>query len=354
MMLMTLGNLLYPGNVLELKLDKIFELGKEIFFRSITSVYEDEKENIYILDKKAYKVYNFTGNGELQSSFGNRGQGPGDFLDPHSLYVTVEGNIIVNDIKNFVYVLDKQGKFLDRIKVSIGLDLNFLNNNLFYAWIWTHEGKKQVLVNENGKIIQSFFTISKDDFSINLPDETGRMVMFNYSTDEYTPSLLFNRNNKYAILGSSDKYEILLLNHEGKILEKFCRKIKPCVISLEENEYFKNQIINNHNLPEFVKKKFIRKIPRYKTYFNHILISDSYIWIFRIKENVLRQNLPIKVDIFKIGSYYFGTVAVKKVPLFISSKYIYFEETNLDEDMLIVKYKYDIKKQEIEKNVSSK
>ena len=342
--LLTLGNLLYPQNVLELSLEKMFALGsKKIFFKSITSVYEDEVENIYVLDKKAYKVYKLSKAGKLQLFFGNRGQGPGDFVNPHSLYVTPEGNIIVNDIRDFVYMFNKQGKFLNRIKASKGFDLNLLNSDLFYGWIWTRKGKQQVLLDKNGKIKQSFFSVSKEDFSINLPDETGRMVMFNCFMNEYTPFLLFNQYKNYSIIGVTNKYEILMVNQAGKIIEKFYRDIKPGIISPKERDYLKNQINNNRNLPDFVKKKFIRKIPRYKNYFNHILISDPYIWIFRIKDNVLEQKSHIKADIFNIDGKFIGTLTVKELPLFISAKHIYFEETNIQEDLLLAKYKYDIK-----------
>jgi len=345
LILLTLANLLYPEDVLELNLEKIFEIGQEkIFFESITAVYEDEIENIYVLDEKAYKVYKLSSEGTLHLFFGNRGQGPGDFISPHSLLVTSDGNIIVNDSRDYVSVFDKQGKFLNRIKVSMGLDLNFLNYNLFYGWVWTRKGKQQVLLDNNGKIKQSFFSVSKEDFSISLPDETGRMGMFNCFMNEYTPFLLFSRYKNYCIIGVTDKYEILILNQEGKIIKKICREIKPGIISPKEKEYFINQINNNSNLPDFVRKKFIRRIPRYKNYFNHILISDPYIWVFRIIENVLEQDTHIKVDIFNIGSKFIGTLTVKDLPLFISAKYIYFEETNIQEDLLISKYKYDIRK----------
>jgi hypothetical protein len=337
-------NLLYPGNPVNLNLEKIFEIGqKKIFFKSITSVYEDNLENVYILDKKAYKVYKFSKEGELQLAFGNRGQGPGDFLNPHSLFMTSEGNIIVNDIKDFVYLFDKKGKFLSRIKVSKGLDLNLLNSNLFYAWVWTKKGRQQVLLDKNGKILKSFFSVSKKDSAINIPDETGRLVMFNYFTNEYTPFLLFSRFKNHGIIGVTNKYEILLVNQDGKIIGKFFRDIKPGIISPEETEYFKQQINDSHQLPDYVKNRFIRKIPRYKNYFNHILISGSYVWVFRVRDNVLEEESPLKTDLFKIDSKFIGTLAIKSLPLFISEKYIFFEGTSAQEDLLLLKYKYSIK-----------
>ena len=344
--LWTLGTALYPGNgkSIKLNLEKKFSLGqKEIFFESITSVYEDKTENFYILDHKAYKVYKFSKNGKMLISFGERGLGPGDFANPHSVHITPGGNIAVNEVKNFVSIFDNQGKFLDRIKVARGLDLNLINNNLFYVWIWTPGGKQQALVNKNGKILKSFFSVSREAFSINAPDETGRSVMINNFAGEYTPFLLFNQYENYSIVAVTNKYEILLLNRDGKILNKIYRDIKPGIISQEEKEYFKNEININRKLPDFAKKIFTRKIPKYKNYFNHILISGPYLWIFRIKENIVNQNSFVPVDLYTINMEFRGSMRIKKIPLFISPKYIYFEETNNQEDLLLVKYKYSVR-----------
>jgi len=343
--LWTLVITLYPENekVIELNLEKKFSLGqKEIFFDSITSVYEDKMENFYVLDHKAYKLYKFSKNGKMLISFGERGRGPGDFSNPHSVHITPEGNIAVNEVKDFVSIFDNQGKFLTRIKVSRGLDLNLINNNLFYVWIWTPGGKQQALVNKNGKILKSFFSVSREEFSINAADEKGRSVMINNFAEEYTPFLLFNQYKNYSIVGITNKYKILLLNKNGEILNEIYRDIKPGIISQEEKEYFKNEININRKLPDFAKKKFIKKIPKYKNYFNHILISEPYFWIFRIKENIVNQNSLVPVDLYTFNMKFRGTLKIKKIPLFISPKYIYFEETKRQEDLLLVKYKYSI------------
>lgn len=332
----------FPETRFELNLSEQLSPGKkEILFQEIASVCEDDMENFYVLDQKAFKVYKFSKDGKRLFTFGNRGDGPADFLTPHSVSFTPEGNIVVNESREFVSVFDDHGRFLKRIKVPKGLGLYFLKNDLFFGWIWTSAGKQQVLLNRDGEIIKRFFSVSRDSFSINAADETGRMVMFNSFREEYTPFFLFSQYKNYAVIGVTDKYEILLLT-DGKVTGKITRNIKPGLISTDEREYVKNIIRTNHKLPDFAKKKFVKKIPGYKNYFNHLLISDQWVWIFRIKENITDDNTLIPVDLYGIDTAFKGKLFIKKLPYFISKKYIYFVDTNDEDDLILTKYSYSI------------
>ena len=334
---------LFPESLLKLNLKKQFTLGdKDIFFQSIASVYEDKRENVLVLDQKAYKVYKFSTSGKRLIAFGDRGLGPGCFVNPHKIYVTTGGNIVVNEIRDFVSTFDENGKFLNRVKLPKGLDLIFLNSNLFYAWVWTPEGKQQVLIDKNGKILKTFFSVSRDKFSINAPDKTGRLVMFNYFTEEYTPSLLSHQYKDHAAIGVTDKYEILLIDKNGKILNKISRDVSPGIISGEEKEYFKRKITGSNKLPDFAKKKFLKKIPKYKNYFSNIVVSESLLWVFRIKEDVTRRDSFIPVDLFTFDMKFKGTLKIERIPYFISPKTIYFVDTNSEDDLLLVKYSYSL------------
>lgn len=334
---------LFPESLLKLNLKKEMTLGdRDIFFQNIASVYEDKGENFIVLDPKAYKVYKFSPSGKLLIAFGDRGLGPGCFVNPSRIFVTTEGNIVVNEIRDFVSTFDESGKFLNRIKLPKGLDLNFLNSDLFYGWVWTPEGKQQVLIDKNGKIIKTFFSVSADKFSFNAADKTGRSVMFNYFTEEYTPFLLSHQYNDHAVIGVTDKYEVILIDKNGKILNKISRDIPPGIISEEEKEYFKRQITGSNKLPDFAKKKFLKKVPNYKNYFNNIVVSASLVWIFRIKDDVTHQGSFIPVDLFTFDMKFKGTLKIERMPYFISPKYIYFEETNSEDDLLLVKYSYSL------------
>jgi hypothetical protein len=333
---------LYADKPLTWELKKVLELGKEdLIFYSITSISEDRNGNFYVLDEKAYKIYKFTPNGKLLLSFGNKGQGPGDMQKPHYIRLTTGNHLAVCEVIDYVSFFDTKGNFLKRIRVPKGLGLTYIKDNLYYGWEWRRKSKQQVLVNDRGKILKSFFEVSKDLFSVSAPDETGRMVMSNFYAREYTPSLLFSSFNDHSVVAVGNRYEILLLNNKVEVEKRIQRDVKPANISPKERDYFKNDIKGRRNLHDFVKKVFIKRIPVVKNYFADILLSEKYIFVFRVKEDILDDKAFIPVDIFSLRGEYMGSAAFSNQPVLISDKYAYYVES-VDDNILMVKYSYKI------------
>ncbi|MFC1492467.1 6-bladed beta-propeller [candidate division KSB1 bacterium] len=70
----------------------------------------DDEGNIYIMDTGNFKVKKFNSEGEFILSFGNRGEGPGEFLQSVSIEVNNDGNIVVLDKTNQRFeVFSKKG-----------------------------------------------------------------------------------------------------------------------------------------------------------------------------------------------------------------------------------------------------
>ena len=331
---------LWSERTLKLQLSEQLVLGKkDILFGGIASVGEDSSENLFLLDDKNFKVYKFSKNGEKLLSFGDRGDGPGCFLSPHSLYITPEGNIVVNETREFISLFNSSGHFLERIKVPVGLGLYYLNKDQFIGWIWKPDSKQQVLINQKGEVLKSFFSIPRDAFSVNTADETGRMVMFNFFREEYTPFFVFNQYRDYSILGVSDKYEIFLIKN-GNVISTIRMDKKLVAISGSEKEYFKRIINSDNKLPDFARKKFVRKIPCCKNYFNHLRLSDKYIWVFKVKEDVTVRSSLIPVDLYGMDMEFKGTLLIRELPHYISSKFIYLVDIDKEDDLILTKYTY--------------
>lgn len=333
---------LYAEKPITWKIKKVYELGKDdLLFYSITSLSEDRDGNVYVLDKKAYKIFKFSTNGKLLFSFGNKGQGPGDMQHPHYIRLTPENHLAVCEEIGYVSFFDARGNFLKRIRVPMGLELTYINNHLYYGWEWARKSKQQVLVNDKGEIQKSFFEVSRDLFSVSAPDETGRMVMTNYSIREYTPSLLFDSTGHHSVIAVGNRYKILLLNNKGEKEREIQRHIKPAKINPKERIYWQNEINSRRKLHDFAKKAFIKKIPAVKNYFSDILISSKYIFVFRVKEDVLDEKALIPVDIFSLQGEFLGTAGFKNQPVLISDQYAYYVES-VDDDLLLIKYSYKI------------
>lgn len=200
---------------------------------------------------------------------------------------------------------------------------------------------KKVLVNEKGEVVKSLFEVSKELFSVSAPDETGRLVMTGYTAREYTPSLLFSSYNNRSVAALGNPYEILLLNHKGEVEKRIQRDVKPAKISPKERDYFKKKINGKRNFHDFAKKAFIKKIPSVKNYFTDILLSEKYIFVFRVKEDIMDEKAFIPVDIFSLRGEYMGTAAFNNQPMLISGNYAYYVESEED-DLVLVKYSYKI------------
>jgi len=331
----------------KLRLYSPLSFGKyETLLYSISSICEDQNKNIFILDAKAYKVHKFSNEGKYLLSFGNRGQGPGDFLRPHSIQITNDDKIVINEERDFVSIFSKKGKFQKCIKVEKGLGIYFLNYNLFYCWTWGGKIKQQLLIDEKGNIIKSFYSLGFDKFSISLPDETGRLVMFNYYAEEYTPSFVFSYYKNYSAIGISNKYEIYIIQNDGKMVSKIFNHIEPEEFSKCERMHLIDEIKNYYKFPDNVKKKFIKQIPGCKNFFNNILMSDQLIWIIRVREDVTKPYTDIPVDLYTYDAKSQGTLFIKEQPIFVSGEYIYFARSNEEEDLYITRYKYDIEQPE--------
>ena len=62
-----------------------------------------------------YRVHRFAPDGTLKQSWGEKGEGPGQFALPHSIVVDSRGRVLVADRENYrVQIFDSDGQFLDQ------------------------------------------------------------------------------------------------------------------------------------------------------------------------------------------------------------------------------------------------
>ncbi len=70
---------------------------------------------IYVSDGYAnHKIHRFTPEGMLLGSWGELGDGPGQFMNPHAVWVMPDGRVVVVDRENDrLQVFGPEGQFLD-------------------------------------------------------------------------------------------------------------------------------------------------------------------------------------------------------------------------------------------------
>ncbi|MCJ7582980.1 MAG: 6-bladed beta-propeller [Candidatus Aminicenantes bacterium] len=332
-----------PQANLDIRTEQIFTLGKgDILFSSIDSVCEDAQKNVYVLDRKASKVYKFSPEGKLFLSFGNKGQGPGEFQSPHDIFIAQNGNIFISEDMAFVTSFDSEGQFIRRISAEKGLALTFLEDNFFYAWTWNEGGQTQLLVDKEGNTLKTFFSVSNEDSSISAPDESGRQVRFNFSTPEITPSFIFNRFQNHFVVAINNRYEFSLFDSQGTILSTVKRDLKPPKLSTKERDFLLTQMKETRDWPDWIMKLIRKNIAKTKTFFDNIRVSDKFIFVFRVRDNLTDNNSRFPVDIFDLDGDFLGSSSLSTQPLFISDFFMYAVVYDEEDNLLLQKFQYKI------------
>lgn len=316
----------------EIKFGKSIEIGRaDHILGSIASVCEDNDRYFYVLDSSAFQVFKFSSEGRLIQKFGGKGQGPGDFQSPHLVVLTPQAEIAVLEDLNYITFFDARGKFLKRLDLNGRLDLTFLGPDRFLAWVWTPEGRQQVMVDGKNNLKATFRTQPRESFSTSLADENGRAVMFNFASDVYVPKLLSGYSRGVGLAGISTDYKLTLLDGKGDISGSVQRKVAPGKISNRERRSLEREIrefAKSRNWPERAVRELSTKIPDLKTIIEAVRLSPRYIFVFLVPRDIAQEDTAYPVDIFSHRGEYLGSTTLKQIPLFISEGAMYFVETD--------------------------
>jgi hypothetical protein len=332
---------------IRLKLGQPLEIGRqELLFGSIASGCEDGQSNFYVLDRLEQKVFVFSPEGRLLTKFGQKGQGPGDFQSPGQIVFTSQGELAVLEDLFYISFLKSDGTFIRRLDLNGRLGLGLIGPDRFYGWIWRPEDQQQVMVDSKNNVLGTFHTIARDQFSVNLPDETGRAVMFNYSNDIYVPRFLYAHGGHLSAVGISDRYEIALLNEGGQVVTSIRRGLKPQRFSREEKKYLERELqefAKSKGWPIRVAHELGKKIPAFKNMISSIRISLENIFVFRFPPDITAKETLFPVDIFTMKGQLLGTAELPEMPLFISEGAMYFSRAEVDGNVYLVRQLYSLK-----------
>lgn len=222
-----------PGTPKKLILTPELIIGEEeagdFVFAEIRTIQVDEQENIYVLDPKEICVKIFSKNGKCQRTFGKKGQGPGEWQNPWQMYLTAEKEIMIFDSTNrrlSYYSLD--GKYLKEI--SIGA-------HTFLRTIPDSKGNIIVEVPVRGE--KRVYEIKKFDPELNpgvtvatIEDEKISNVI-----NLASPVLAIRVMSNDCIAWSfTSKYELIVVNPEGKTIRKIVKEYNPIKITDAEKE----------------------------------------------------------------------------------------------------------------------
>jgi hypothetical protein len=331
---------------LEIRLGEPLEIGREeLLFGAVTAVCEDGSGNFYVVDQLEHRVLVFSRDGKRLGSFGRKGQGPGDFQRPDRISLTPEGHLAVADEMDLISFLEKDGSFLRRVKLENALAPGYIGPNRFYGWRWTPEGQQQILLDGQSRILKTFHSVPMDRFSVSAPDRSGRAVMFNYGRPAFSPGLLYAHNGGLTALAVTDVYRIQLLDGAGDVRAQIERKVEPAELSRGERRFLEKEFKEFGKMrgwPESVVRDIIRHLPENKVYFDRILLSETHVFVCRIRNDISGKGERFPVDVFATSGEFLGTGALPEEPIFVSAARMYFASSDQDGNVWLTVREYDL------------
>ncbi len=113
-----------PRQEIELIPDPNFEFEEEedevLFYDYAKSVAVAPDGSIFVSNSLQHNVIKFSPNGDIVKTFGQKGQGPGDFLHPYSVTILDDKYLIIKDYvtSRRISVFDLNGNYVKIIKTK--------------------------------------------------------------------------------------------------------------------------------------------------------------------------------------------------------------------------------------------
>lgn len=339
----------YYGELV-LDLEENLVIGREdddnfLFFR-VRDVALDSENNIYILDSGNYRIQKFDTKGIYIQTIGKKGQGPGEFENPLSLYFDKEENLYVLDGRQ-IKIFSALGEFKKNIPLETNIvDFSVNTEGDFLARINPSQERKEAIVriNTEGKITKNIAEYSDVEPAVRKGSRPGSYIIFT-AFHSYTPHVCFSSIDGEGIAyGSPLKYEFYLADNEGNLR----LRIQKDETTFPINEKEKNKIIKDleksisargRKWPKGVLEDAC-KFPTHRPFFKKILIDEKIrLYLVRVV-SVFEEADKVIIDVFDKDGYYLYKIQTPINPEIIRAGYLYelFSSEETGEEK-IIRYK---------------
>lgn len=118
------------------------------------------RNNIYVFDSKTYKLLWFDGSGKFLGQIGQRGKGPGEYLELSDFEVdTINGLICLPDFHK-VHIFSTDGKWIKSVSTDFMAGSVSISANHEFIFYGAGRNDKIIKTDSDFKVIRSFFPFS--------------------------------------------------------------------------------------------------------------------------------------------------------------------------------------------------
>jgi hypothetical protein len=272
----------------------------EKLFALVVSILVSDSGHVICRDIKNQEYYIFSKEGKFVNPFGLRGEGPGEVKNSGGADIFVVNNkVIIQDSDKLLY-FNNHGEFLHSIRYIGSVNI-FLNENEIISapqsiLRLTSDQVKMKYINLKTKREKEIFdfTVFKSG-AINQGNRRAGVVI-----PTITPVMVAGKHNSKIYFGMNNKYEIHIMDKNGKKFGSFKLKRERKNVSLKEREDFMVRLAKGLG-PEELARQLAKTLPGKETYFSDIQSHEGLVYIYRSHFPPANQQ---QIDIFSSEGVY--------------------------------------------------
>lgn len=270
----------------------------------------DSKGNIYFLDSRGSSgiwVFKFNKSGKFVSSFGRKGEGPGEFQKPNMIRVTNEDEIAIIDLHRKLAIMDKDGNLIKEIRLSstygfldpLDKDRYLMSKTIQYPSEDISTQFSLFLGNEDLDELQELITMEiPNPLSVNRLEGVLTTPIFSISEKSF---YLWDPN-----MG----YEIAEYDFKGKLLRKIKKDYRPVEVSEEYKKGFL-KLYESPNLKDYRKLIYFPKnLPPLQFFF---VDEKGYLFVMTFEKGDTARS--IVYDVFNADGVFIARTQLDNVSI---------------------------------------
>ncbi|MCJ7579284.1 MAG: 6-bladed beta-propeller [Candidatus Aminicenantes bacterium] len=301
------------------------------FYNTFTDITVAPDGSIFAASSRQHTIFKFDSKGTLIKSFGQEGQGPGDFNGPGDLSILDEKYLVVGEyaLGLRISLFDLDGNFVKLLKTnhSVYSPTALRNGKIAYLGLAHREEDKQNPVQIQTVYIKDINTQEETEVhsfrtsarSIRL--KSGGSIGFGNDTGGWTYLCQTIEGN--LAVGISMESHITVYSPEGSKLSEFVLKGKPVPVTKSIIRNFKDIQLNdmrqdpqsqqgrrNENLKELEKASFDHLFNDFLPLYNEILVDEEgHFLVFR-KDDCF-ADCPILLEVYTPQGEFVSVTEIK-------------------------------------------
>jgi hypothetical protein len=267
----------------------------------------DSEGNLYFLNRRSGEdvVFKFDPKGNFLSSFGRKGQGPGELMSPSNLTVDYKDDIVIQDIVGKIVIFGKEGSFKGQI-----------NTKQIFAGALPLENANYLatkrIFNYDGNYVEWPILLCGPDFEVikEFDKHTGPNYRGKWGFPEDTLVYCVSEG-KIFIGNSASGYEIRVFDPSGNLKRKIRKEYRPIEVT---EELKKNTLegLEDSPLAFMTEGIFFRKhCPAFQYFFTD---DEGYVFVMTYEES--EKSREYLYDIFDssgifVSRIYLGNMVMR-------------------------------------------